>query len=112
MLLVDETALTDEISGSSGFAEYFEALGPFDSDGRSLRQFDLQSRLFRYPLSYLIYSGGFAALPDAARSAVYGRLREVLAGSPDQDGLESLSLADRSAIGEILRETLPELFSF
>jgi hypothetical protein len=112
MLMADEIVLTDEITGSSGFAQYFEALGPFDSDGRSLRQFDLQSRLFRYPLSYLIYSDGFAALPDAARSAVYGRLRDVLAGSPDQDGRESLSLADRSAIGEILGETLPELFSF
>jgi len=110
MLMVDEIELTDALTGSSGFADHFESLGPFAASGRSLRELDLQSRLFRYPLSYLIYSDGFQALPRAARTAVYAGLREILAQTPEQDGLSSLSAADRRAIGEILRDTLPAVF--
>ena len=110
MLMDDEVALTDTITGSSGFSEYFEALGPFDQAGRSLRELDLETRLFRYPLSYLIYSDAIAQLPDAARTAVYARLREILAGSPEEDDFAGLSVADRTAISEILHDTLPAVF--
>lgn len=108
MLFLDEIDMTAPITGSSGFTDYFESLGPFDSDGRSLREFDLQTRLFRYPLSYQIYTQAFQSLPERARSAVYGRLRDVLAATPAADGLDRLSAADRAAIREILRATLPE----
>jgi hypothetical protein len=110
MLMADEVTLTDAITGSSGFREYFESLGPRDDAGRSLRQFDLQTRLFRYPLSYLIYSDAFQALPAPAKSAVYAELREVLARGPGQDEFTRLSSADRVAISEILRATLPAVF--
>lgn len=111
MLFIDEVELTDTISGSSGFREHLEGLGPFDSEGRSLRQLDLTTRLFRYPLSFLIYADAFQALPAAARLAVYSRLREILASAPAQDGFDSLPVADRAAIIGILRETLPEVLA-
>jgi len=108
MLMIDEIALTAAIEGGSGFTEHFETLGPFDSERRSLREFDLNSRVFRYPLSYLIYSSAFQALPPVAKDAVYQRIGEVLAASPEQDGFSRLTVTDRTSIAEILAETLPE----
>lgn len=99
MLMRDAIALSDPITGSSGFTEYFESLGPSDSSGRSLRQLDLESRLFTYQLSYQIYSLPFQALPGHVKEAVYRRL---------DDGMDDLAEDERRAIREILRETLPE----
>lgn len=110
MLMVDAADLTDGIAGGSGFTGRFESLGPFDSAGRSLRQLDLESRLFKYPLSYQIYSNAFQALPQYVKSAVYARLREILTETPAEDGFEDLTTGDRAAITQILRETLPEVF--
>jgi hypothetical protein len=104
MLFVDEAPL-EGIKGTSGFAERFGALGPRDSKGRSLRDLDLQRRLFRYPCSYMIYSEAFDALPEAARNAVYSRLLQVLSGQDTSAKYRHLSAADRQAILEILRET-------
>jgi hypothetical protein len=104
MLFVDEAPL-EGIRGTSGFAERFGALGPKDSKGRSLRDLDLQRRLFRYPCSYMIYSEAFDALPDAARIAVSARLLEVLTGKDPAPKYRRLSATDRQAILEILRET-------
>ena len=64
MLLRDETQLTDRIEGTSSFAADFAKRGPRDPKGRSLRDLDLNTRLFRYPCSYLIYSRAFDSLPD------------------------------------------------
>jgi len=108
MLFVDEAPL-DGIEGTSGFAERFSARGPRDSKGRSLRDFDLQRRLFRYPCSYMIYSEAFDALPAAARNAVAARLLQVLTGKDTSAKYKTLSGPDRPAILEILRETKTDL---
>jgi hypothetical protein len=97
-LFVNEAPLTDAIRGTSGFAEKFSEQGPFDSRGRSLRQLDLNQRLFRYPCSYMIYSPAFRALPSQTRQAIYTRMWELL--SPR---------ADRREVIDILRETVPDL---
>ena len=113
MLFVDEAVL-EGARGTSGFAERFGALGPRDRKGRSLRDLDLQHRLFRYPCSYMIYSEAFDALPQTARNAVYSRLLEVLSGEDTSAKYTHLSPSDRLAILEILRETkkgLPGAFS-
>jgi hypothetical protein len=62
------------MQGTSGFAEAFAARGPRDPKGRSLRDFDLRTRLFKYPCSCLIYSESFEALPEPAKTYVYHRL--------------------------------------
>tara|TARA_B100000959_G_scaffold269943_1_gene316227 strand:+ start:3168 stop:4475 length:1308 start_codon:yes stop_codon:yes gene_type:complete len=108
LLLVDEAPLSDTIAGTSGFAERFTGLGPFDAHGRSLRQFDLTRRLFRYPCSYVIYSEAFNALPDMSKTSIYQRLREVLGGTDRSGVFVHLSAADREAILEILESTKPE----
>jgi hypothetical protein len=108
LLFVDEAPLPDAI-GLSAFAEDFASRGPFDKQGRSLRQFDLVRRLMRYPCSYMIYSRAFDELPNEARAAVYRRLWIVLTGADQSAAGKTLSAADRRAILEILRATKPGL---
>lgn len=114
LLFAEEAPLTDTIKGTSGFTEEFERLGPKDSRGRSLRQFDLKRRLFRYPCSYLIYSDAFRELPRQVKALVYRKLWMVLTGREDSKVYANLSASDRKAIYEILSEThqdLPEYWS-
>jgi hypothetical protein len=108
MLFVDEAPL-DGVRGTAGFAERFSARGPRDAKGRSLRDLDLQRRLFRYPCSYMIYSEAFDALPRSARDAVYQRLAQVLSARDSSPKYARLSAADRQAIVEILRDTKKDL---
>ena len=109
MLFVDEPPLPTKITGSSGFAEYFSAREPRDSRGRSLRELDLERRLFRYPCSYMIYTDAFDALPVLAKDAVYARLWSVLSGQEPDEVYARLSRDDRQAIVEILRDTKSDL---
>lgn len=109
LLFSGEASLADRISGTSAFAQEFAGRGPKDRRGRSLRDFDLEQRLFRYPCSYLIYSPSFRALPREARDYVFGRLGSILSGEDQSKPFAHLSSADRQAILEILRDTLPDL---
>jgi hypothetical protein len=91
-----EAPLAEPVRGVSSFTETFPARGPKDRQGRSLRDFDLRTRLFRYPLSYMIYSPAFNALPDAIRARVYKSIDA------------KLPLSTRREILEILRDTKPD----
>lgn len=112
LLFSEEARLNGPIAGTSAFAQEFAARGPFDSKGRTLREFDLRARLFRHPLSYLIYTRAFDGLPTEARERVYSRLWEVLSGKDVSKPFAHLSLEDRRNILEILRETKPGLPDF
>ena len=112
LLFVDEARLVSRVEGTSGFAARFAARGPRDARGRSLRDFDLERRLFRHPCSYMIYSPAFDALPSAAKTAVYRRLARVVTGQDADARYGRLSAADRRAIIDILRETKPEVRSY
>lgn len=109
MLFRDETRLTDRLEGTSSFASDFSARGPRDSKGRSLRDLDSQTRLFRYPCSYLIYSRAFDSLPAEVKEYLYQRLWEILNGRGTGKDDPQLAEVDRTAILEILRETKPDL---
>jgi hypothetical protein len=109
LLFANEAPLETSAEGNTGFAKDFAARGPFDSKGRSLRQFDLQTRIFKYPCSYLIYSEGFDALPEINKEYVYRRLFEVLSGKDQSPEFRNLSPESRRAIREILAETKPGL---
>lgn len=109
LMFANEAPLEGEVRGTSGFAEEFSARGPRDRRGRSLRDFDLRTRLFKYPVSYLIYTDAFDALPDPARSYVYRRLLEILAGSEQTDEFQHFTRQDRQAALDILLETKPGL---
>jgi hypothetical protein len=108
MLFADEATLYDPIEGVSTFAKTFAERGPRDHQGRSLRDFDLHKRMFRYPLSFMVYSAIFDALPDAVREKVYRRIYDVLSGK-DQAKFARLTADDRKAVLEIVRDTKPDL---
>jgi hypothetical protein len=109
LLWAGEIPLVDRLEGTSGFAREFAARGPFDSRGRSLREFDLQRRMFKYPCSYLIYSDAFDQLPSPLKAEIYGQLAAVLTGRERSAAFRHLSDADRRAILEILCDTKRDL---
>jgi hypothetical protein len=112
MLFADEASLNGGVTGLSTFTQTFSQRGPRDQHGRSLRDFDLKTRLFRYPLSFMIYSEIFDALPEKARGPVYQRLFDVLTNKDANDKFHWLTRADRRAILEILRDTKANLPSY
>ena len=106
LLFVDEAPIIDgPIAGSSGFAEVFMAQGKKDAKGRSLRELDLKTRLQKYPLSYMIYTPQFRALPEAPKNLVMGRINDVLAGKITGPKYAHLTPELRAAIREILAAT-------
>ncbi|MHC5540203.1 hypothetical protein ACYOEI_18445, partial [Singulisphaera rosea] len=109
LLFVDEAPIQSPIVGTSGYAESFSRRGPRDARGRSLCEFDLKTRLFKYPCSYLIDSPQFDALPPRMKRYVVERLRVVLDGKGGKE-YAKLSEGDREAISEILAETKPDLW--
>jgi len=109
MLFADEAKLYDPVEGVSTFTKTFAERGPRDPRGRSLRDFDLKTRMFRYPLSYMIYSEAFDAMPGVVRDRVYQRLYDVLSGKDATPKFARLSSDDRSAILAIVRDTKPGL---
>ena len=109
LLFSGEAPITSKLQGTTTFSVEFSQRGPRDSKGRSLREFDLERRLFKYPCSYLIYSRSFDAIPAEARGIVFRRMWEVLSGVDRSREFAHLSDEDRTAILEILRETKPGL---
>ncbi|MFO0964015.1 MAG: hypothetical protein U0793_00315 [Gemmataceae bacterium] len=105
LLFSGEAKLSEPIVGTSSFAADFAARGPKDAKGRSLRDFDLKTRLFKHPCSYLIHSEAFRGLPAEAKDYVLSRIEEVLTEQDRSGHFDHLSTADRQAIREILLAT-------
>ena len=96
MLMHGEPPLDGAVIGTSNFATVFASTGPRDKLGRSLRDLDLKTRLFRYPLSYLIYTQEFQQLPSDVMKLIQAKLAA------------ELDRPERQAEREILAETLKE----
>lgn len=109
LLFVDEAPLTATVTGTSGYTEVFGSSGPRDSKGRSLRDLDMNTRMFRYPCSYLIYSESFEGLPEESRKVVWKQMWDVLSGENQSEDYAHLSAEDRRSIAEILVATKSEL---
>ncbi len=107
--MVDEARLEATVTGTSGFAEAFELAGVPDRAGRSLRDLDLRERLFRHPLSFMVYSATYDGLPGEARAYVARRLGAVLRGEDRSARFDHLTDADREAVLAIVRDTKPGL---
>jgi hypothetical protein len=112
MLFCGEAPLTAPITGTSGFSAQFAARGPRDAKGRSLYDLDLKTRLFKNPLSYLIYSETFDGLPAPAKEYVYRRLNEILSGKDASPEFNHLTATDRETIRDILLATKPDFAAF
>jgi len=91
MTFANEAPLPGAVSGDSGFAADFAKRGPRDSKGRSLRTFELKTRLFRYPLSYMVYSTAFDALKPEIKDKLYPRLHDALKAK-GADGADAIAI--------------------
>ncbi len=95
-LMEDEAPLIGPITGSTKFAEVYQSLGPRDKQGRSLRQLDLTTKLFKYSVSPLIASRSFVSLPGEVKTRLFRRMDDRLAARDD------------ATPREIIRETIAD----
>jgi hypothetical protein len=108
MLFVDAAQLHGDIVSTSGFDKWFQSQAPRDRAGRSLRELDLHTRVFKHRLSFLIYSPGFDGMPPVAREYIYTRLADILGGQDQSPVFADLSAAERSTLQQILTDTKPD----
>ncbi|MCK6501474.1 MAG: hypothetical protein L6Q38_18505, partial [Nitrospira sp.] len=109
LLFCDEAALPEGgIQGNPEYQKAFIANRRPDPEGRSLKDLDLQQRLFRHRCSYLIYSEAFTALPADLKRSVYRRLDEILTAETPPPKYRHLPAEERRVIRRILRATAPE----
>lgn len=94
-----EASIIEPIRGVSSFVKTFPLTGLRDSHGRSLRDFDLTRRLFRYPLSYMVDSSIFDALPEFIQREIFRYIDTRLNRLP--------APKDAAAVRQILQEIKP-----
>ena len=109
LLFTEEAPLSASVTGEARYVADFTAQGRRDSKGRSLRDLDMKTRMFRYPCSFLIYSEAFDAIPAVMREDLLQRLYDILTGHDPDPQFSRLTSSDRQAILEILRETKANL---
>jgi hypothetical protein len=110
LLFCDEILLPDAgIEGDPAFQAAFQRNALRDGEGRSLKDFQLKHRLFRYRCSYMIHSEAFADLPAKLKAMVYDRLLEVLNGRDESGDFDHLSTYERGVIKGILLATKNDL---
>ncbi len=108
LLFKDEAALPEGgIEGVGGFQEAFEKTGQRTVDGRSLKDLQLLTRLFKHRCSYMIYSVTFANLIPQLKQTVLSDLWIALQGLEPDHRYSYLSTSERRNIAKILVETLP-----
>jgi hypothetical protein len=106
LLMRDEPMFPVPIAGDRPYAEWYESRGPRDERGHSLREFDLETRLFKYRCSPLVVSPMFASIPDAPRHRVVKRIQAILSGQAAES--ESIPAEQRTETLEILRSLSPD----
>lgn len=109
LLFADEAALPDGgVSGSDTFQADFlktrRAVG-----GRSLKDLDLETRLFRYRCSYMIYSPVVTGLPPEMKGRVLAQLDRALDTDRNDSDSAHLPAAEKQEIRTILKGTLSDL---
>jgi hypothetical protein len=109
LLFKDEAALPEDgIEGLEAFQRDFTRTAPRSQDGRSLKDFQLLNRLFKYRCSFMIYSLTFKHLTPPLKDTVMQRLDVILQGQDITGRYEHLGSSERAHIRAILAETLPE----
>lgn len=110
LFFADEIPLPEACKGGAGsaFVAEFAEAGLPDAKGRSLRDFDLQTRLFSHRCSYMIYSLAYTGLPEWVRKEVVKQVRATLSPQQTSSEFSYLAPSEKRAIAEILAETWPD----
>jgi len=107
LLFKDEAPLPEGgIEGDEAFQTAFAQTAPRNADGRSLKDFQLLTRLFKYRCSYLIHSQTFQQMQPELKKTVLAKLDTVLKGEDASGRYAYLGEAERGHIRGILAETL------
>lgn len=109
MTYANAVPLPSPVKGSSNFTQEFSASGRRDPQGRSLKDFDLKTRVFRYPLSYMVYSAAFDSLPADIKARLWRRLYDVLSGADRSGDYKAVAAQGGDAAIAILATTKPGL---
>jgi len=97
----------DGVEGDGAFQSAFAKNAAKTPDGRSLKDFRLYGRIFKYRCSYMIQSRAFASLPAKIRQLVYAEMRGILIAGGGGTDFTSLSASERRHIAAILDATHP-----
>jgi hypothetical protein len=100
LLFADEQPIAGEWSGSTAFPQRY-AVSRGKAPAVNLRELDLQTRLYRWPLSPQFDSRPVAALPDALRARLVRRLQLGLEGR-DESLVPRHPEPDRRAVRAML----------
>jgi len=110
LLFLEEAPLPEGgVQGDGRFEQVFARRARRCSAGGSLRDFDLETRLFRNRCSFLINSESFAALPAPLLKRIYARLEHALRPTDPDPRYAYLAAPERARIVTILRQTHPGL---
>lgn len=102
----DEAALPDGgIEGDEAFQTAFNAQASRSLDGRSLKDLQLHTRLFKYRCSYMVHSITFKRLTPSLKETVIARMKQILAGEDKSGQFDYLSESERKHILQILADT-------
>lgn len=106
LLFKDEAAMPrGGVQGDDRFIKDYQRHARRDSTGRSLRDFNLRTRLMQNRCSPLIDSELFAALPEPVKARVYDLLAAALDPVRAHPRYSHLGQAERQRIALILQET-------
>jgi hypothetical protein len=109
LLFTEEIPFPSPLPPSQAFLADFQKNAKRDAKGRSLKDLDLRTRLFRYPCSFLIDSDAFRSLPAELRQMIMERLHAILTNKEPHPDFARMPTVDRQAVFEILRDTVPDL---
>jgi hypothetical protein len=109
LLFADETPLPHGgVEGDSAYKADFLRTRRTTTAGVSLKDFDLQTRLFKHRCSYMIYSPIFSGLPPAMKERIYRRLNAALSSTGSDKEYDYLPPSEKKAIRRILTATLAD----
>ena len=108
LLFADEAEFpAGGVTGDSAYKEDFLARAKTDAQGRSLRDLDLETHMFKHRCSYMIYSSVFQGMHPGFKRLIYQEIGKALDGS--KPGFSHIPSTEKTAIRQILRATLPDL---
>jgi hypothetical protein len=109
ILFKEEAVLPDGgIEGTQAFVDEFSASAPLSKEGRSLKDFQLLGRLFKYRCSYMVYSVTFQHLIPQLKTPVMKQLKAVMTAHQTPERYAHLSDSERKSIHKILTDTLAD----
>jgi hypothetical protein len=110
LLFAEEAALPPSgIQPDPAYAEAFLSKRLPGQNDTALRDLDLQTRMFKFRCSYMIYSRLFHSMPSPLMARVQKRIAKALQTENPDPAFAYLPPNEKDAIRAILEDTLPAL---